>query len=136
LVIRVPQVRTRMSARRWHSLHPEFSRNLYHARNVLLLLRAQGTYLFEKTLETGGRDGAHESSWRLAEVAIGVRNESRCKDRRALFRDETSPCYRKLVFALKNLKGLVFAVVDVRRWPTAGHIMRFDDADNSIGIAP
>src|SRR5262249_41032280 len=38
------------------------------------------------------------------------------------------------VFALENLKGLVFAVMDVRWRTAAGHIVRFDRAEYATGV--
>src|SRR6187401_371574 len=57
-----------------------FLSNLYHARNVLLLLRTEHTNFLEEHFKARRRDDAHEPTGRLTEVTVGVRYPARRKN--------------------------------------------------------
>jgi hypothetical protein len=123
------------SGSRRRKLQSVFLSNLNHAGYVLLLSRTQCADFLEEPFEGRRRDDTHEPARRLAEVAVGMRYFTRRKNCRALLRDKRLSTHRPLVFAFEDLKGLVFAVVDVRWRTAARHVVRLDRAEHAASVA-
>ena len=124
-----------LRAGRRQDFQSKIFRNLHHARNVLLLLRTHRADFLEESLEARRRDDAHEFAGCLAKVAVSVRNPTRRKNRVARLGNERLSADGPLVFAFENLKRFILAMVDVRRWSAARHIVRFDDGHRAICVA-
>ena len=127
---------TASSIRGWRrNFESVFLADLNDEGKVLLSRRSEGVYFLEEAFESCRGDDAHETAGHLAEVTVRVRNIPRGKDGIALVRNEGFATNSPFIIAFKDLECFIFTAMDVWRRPTAGHIVRFNDANDSAGLA-
>src|SRR5262249_41160699 len=86
-------------------------------------------------LETRRRNDTHQATGSLAEISISVRDAARRKNGRAFFGGNALAAYHEFIVAFQDLERLIFAMMHVRGRAAIRHVVRFNRADNSAGVA-